>query len=190
MKCQSIFDAATLFAHSYNASMEVYRSGAPVSVFANTLAQYYKADSFNGYFIGHSSPGINTSSIAAGTEKSVNFLNKQGVGHDLVMTHLRVEPVSEGSAAVWIVWKICPRDGQESWEWETLYGYRRDVNMTEQVASKRSESQLHLSDCEEQDVETIESAEGRPDGWWEYTITDNEIYSFAQRVPNYLSSYS
>ncbi|KAK8183639.1 uncharacterized protein BKA78DRAFT_273739 [Phyllosticta capitalensis] len=143
--------------------MEVYRSGAPVSVFANTLAQYYKADSFNGYFIGHSSPGINTSSIAAGTEKSVNFLNKQGVGHDLVMTHLRVEPFSEGAAAVWIVWKIRPHNELEAWEWETLYGYRRD---------------------------TFENPDVRPDGWWEYTITDNEIYSFAQRVPNYLSSYS
>ncbi|KAK8206225.1 hypothetical protein HDK77DRAFT_292563 [Phyllosticta capitalensis] len=190
MKCQSIFEAASIFAHSYNASMEVYRSGAPVSVFANTLAQYYKADSFNGYFIGHSSPGINTSSIAAGTEKSVNFLNKQGVGHDLVMTHLRVEPFSEGAAAVWIVWKIRPHNELEAWEWETLYGYRRDVNMTEQVASKNSESQLHVSDCDPDEVQTFENPDVRPDGWWEYTITDNEIYSFAQRVPNYLSSYS
>ncbi|KAF4310817.1 hypothetical protein GTA08_BOTSDO13732 [Botryosphaeria dothidea] len=179
-----IYAAATAFALAYNQSMEVYRRGAPLEVFAAELGSYYNASTFTGFWLGQSAPGVNASSLTQGILMSVSFLERSGFGHDLRMENLRIEPFSDQSAICWLTWQIQPKNGAGPWTWETVYGYRRNAEPLDQLLLQQ-ENPIETTDCSASDA-----MGGRPEGWWEFTNTDNEVFTFAQRVPHYLDSYS
>ena len=152
---------------------------------SRTLLILVKGEAFAGFWGGHASAGVNNSAIAAGVAKSVNFLNAQGVGHDLVMDKIRVEPYADAASLVWVTWRIRPRNGWDSWTWETLYGYR----MHAEDGVTRAETKPNLTNALAAYLRSGAKIQGKPEGWWEFTVTDDEVKTFISRIPNYLDSY-
>jgi hypothetical protein len=181
----ALVSAANLFAASYNQSMEVYRQDPTnVKVFSETLSTYFNGSAFAGFFGGHVSAAGNTSNVAAGLALSINFLNKEGYGHDLVMDQYTVEPYSDAGALVRVTWRIRPRNGQPSWIWRTLYGYRwyqGTAAPSDALIQEQAEGGAKGTGWE--------PGQPRPTGYWEYTNTDDEIKTCLLRMPDYLDSY-
>jgi hypothetical protein len=73
----------------------------------------------------------------------INYLNKKGYGHDLVMDQYTIEPVSDAAANVRVAWRIRPRNGEPGWIWKTFYGYRwyQDVGQPPSEALIREQSE-------------------------------------------------
>jgi hypothetical protein len=185
MSVPAVYAAATLFAQSYNQTMEVYRQGATSQVYAATIASYDgPASSYVGFWGGYAATGLNDTGVLDMTKKSIDFLEKAGYGYNIWVRTIRVEPYSQEGAAVWLGWTLKPKNGADLVEWETLYGYRMN-------ASVATPGKTPYAKCGvPQSLSCKVGGKDKVEGWWEFTVTDNEIAAFTKRIPNYLDSYS
>jgi hypothetical protein len=179
-----VIAAATLFAQSYNQTMEVYRQGASSQVYAASIASYYQGPMYVGFWGGTSLTNLTQAAIAASTKVSIDFLDKKGYGYNIRVKNFRVDPYSEDAAAVWLSWNLHPNNGERDLEWETLYGYRM------QMAANPTQDQDIKTKCGlEESLACKFGGKDKVKGWWEFTSTDNEIRTFTERIPDYLDSY-
>jgi hypothetical protein len=54
-----------------------------------------------------------------------NRFREHGLGVDIRLVDLRVEPVSSGSALCHLIWEIFPADSTPGWRWTNVYGLRQ-----------------------------------------------------------------
>ncbi|OJD34591.1 histidine ammonia-lyase [Diplodia corticola] len=136
-----------------------------------------------------------------------------GLGCDVRLVARRVEPVAEGCALCWLTWRIWPRRGGggggaggqgveleevegegevvEGWEWENVYAYRR-ASVGAGVGAGAGGRQEGQGEEGEEKVmigggEGGEGAWVKPEGWWEFIVSDNEISSLLARVPDFMT---
>lgn len=175
--------AATLFIQSYNQSMQLHRQGESSLVCSSTIASYYPADSsFIGFWGGTANTNVTQAFLVAGTKQSIDFLVKSGYGFDVRSKNFRVEPYSDDGAAVWVDWNLKPKNGGKDIEWTTMYGYRmrnaQNATLYQDVKTRCAPTGSLACKVAGRD---------KVQGWFEFTITDNEIKAFSERIPNYLA---
>ncbi|KAK7005777.1 putative rho protein [Favolaschia claudopus] len=175
MTTLDISAAATAFTLSYARAMAIASSSdsnnsSLTPVTAAALAAHYSnttASTF-GQQKRFSSFEETTKSI---TGHLASF-EQHGLGLDIKLSSHRVEPVIETSAVCWITWEIKPLSGSgfEGWKWENVYVYRRGVQGEEKKT-----------------IGAMGSDDGwdKPEGCWEYIVTDNEIAGILARVPKF-----
>lgn len=79
---------------------------------------------------------------------------------------------------MWLSWNLKPMNGGRGVEWETLYGYGME-NAGNATVGDTCGPEGSLA-CLVGGKDKVE--------WWEFTVTNNEIKAFTERVPNYLDS--
>ena len=179
-----VIAAATLFAQSYNQTMEVYRQGHSSHTYAQSIASYYQGPAYVGFWGGTSLTNLSQEAIGAVTKGSIDFLDKVGYGYNIHVRNIRVDPYSDDAAAVWLSWNLHPKNGEKDLEWDTLYGYRM------KIAANATQGQDMKTKCgPEGSLACKVGGKDKVQGWWEFTSTDNEIRTFTERIPNYLDSY-
>ncbi|GME32749.1 hypothetical protein B0H13DRAFT_1937502 [Neofusicoccum parvum] len=173
--------AATSFTHSYARAMSLSSPAAraPIPLVAAALGAHYAADT-TAYTLGHRMVFASAAAAAPGIAAHLARFERSGLGCAIAMAALRVEPVSAGSALCWVTWAIEPRAGGpfegRGWRWENVYAYRRPVEEGGAGAERR------WVGGDEAGGEGWEV----PEGWWEFMLSDNELLSILERVPNFM----
>ncbi|KAH6961821.1 hypothetical protein BKA56DRAFT_700123 [Ilyonectria sp. MPI-CAGE-AT-0026] len=183
----SIYTAAYAFATSYGSVYDFYRNGSSSLELAENVASYYRVP-YTAFFIGNVAYNQTFASITDATIVAYDFFENAGIGSNVTMDDLRVEPVSDASALVWITWRIHPNNDLESFSWTTLYGYRNDLDLLAGITTPGVNGTVGPIETEEC-VTSDSGTGGRPAGGWEFGVSDDEIVTFSQRVPNYIDSY-
>lgn len=65
---------------------------------------------------------------ATGIAAHLERFERAGWGYDIRLETSRGEAVSSGSAMCWVTWRIEPKNGIQSWQWENVYGYRMGLD--------------------------------------------------------------
>ncbi|KAE9962197.1 hypothetical protein BLS_000673 [Venturia inaequalis] len=173
--------AATLFIQSYNQTVQLYRLGETPAVLSKSIASYYGDTNFIGFWGGTSLSNLNQTYVYKSTKQSVDFYEKVGYGYDIRILSFKVEPYSEDGAAIWVNWNLKPKNKAKDVEWMTLYGYRmknaQNPTLYQDVKSRCAP---------EGSLACKVGGKAKVQGWFEFTMTDNEIQTFSERIPNYL----
>jgi len=122
-------EAAEAFTQSYATAMHLGAPSAstPLETVAAALAAHYgvnMASYTSGYIHNFENVPYSTAAIASHLKR----FEAAGLGFDIYLKSHRIEVVSDspvGSALCWITWAIRPKKG-EGWEWENVYGFRRN----------------------------------------------------------------
>ncbi|KAL3417144.1 hypothetical protein PVAG01_11144 [Phlyctema vagabunda] len=196
MHLLSIYAAATAFATSYGTVYDLYRNGSSPQQLASAVASYTRVSSFTAFFLGNAASNQTVASITDATLKAFYFLEDAGIGNNVTLEALRVEPLSDATSLCWLTWRIHPRTGSgfESFSWTTLYGYRSELDVLagiEVPGGNGSETEdMRREEEEGASTEKHCGSEGaRPSGGWEFGVNDDEIVKFSSRIPNYIDSY-
>ncbi|KAL1650750.1 hypothetical protein SLS58_000868 [Diplodia intermedia] len=178
--------AATAFLESYARAMHLADPGssnaaaatsADLGAVAAALAAHY-GTGCTAYTLTHHVSLPSAEAWLPGIAEHLARFERAGLGCDIRLARRRVEPVSEGSALCWLTWRIRPREeaGREGWEWENVYAYRRaPPGGAAEEGAKR--------------IGAEGGAEGweKPEGWWEFIVSDNELSSLLARVPDFMT---
>ncbi|KAF7361697.1 putative rho protein [Mycena venus] len=182
MTTTDIVTAATSFVHSYaratalssSTTSPAHRTNIPL--IAAALGAHY-ASNTTAYTLGHRQVFESVAAAVPLIASHLENLDRSGLGYSIRMEAHRIEPVSASSALCWITWSIQPREGcgLEGWQWEVVYGYRRAA----QLGSEEAGPSKIGGEDEEDRWE-------KPEGWWEFVVSDNEISGILARVPNFM----
>jgi len=124
-------------------------SSVPTNEAAATIATYYLPNATQ-FSVGKITQFPNETSLAAVVEEEITQNAEIGYGSYFTMEHLRIEPISNESAAVWITWHNYPQsDRFDDFLALDLYGFRLNPNAT--------------------------NGHG---GGWEYVVPDNAVFGF------------
>ncbi|KAF2131850.1 hypothetical protein P153DRAFT_179965 [Dothidotthia symphoricarpi CBS 119687] len=188
-----IYATAYAFATSYGTIYDLYRNGSTPQKVAENIASYYR-EPYTAFFIGNVATNQSFAGITDATLQAYNFLEDAGIGNDITTDSVRVEPISNASAIVWLTWRIHPKNDVESFSWTTMYHYRNDVDLLAGIEAPGGNGthgldgttvQMSSEEC----IASVSGTGARPPGGWEFGVSDEEIVKFSQRVPNYIDSY-
>lgn len=175
-----IATAATAFLASYARAMHLAdpstsAQATNIPLIAAALGAHYGAGC-TAYTLSHRASFPSADAWVPGIATHLERFDRCGLGYDIFLERHRVEPVSEGSALCWATWRIRPRasSGTEGWEWENVYAYRRAP-----AVGGGGEAGRKIGG------EGADAWE-KPEGWWEFIVSDNEISGLLARVPNFM----
>ncbi|KAL0259480.1 hypothetical protein SLS55_005217 [Diplodia seriata] len=180
--------AATAFLESYARAMHLADpsntgTSKNLGVVAAALAAHY-GTGCTAYSLTHHVSLPSAEAWLPGIAEHLARFERAGLGCDIRLARHRVEPVSEGSALCWLTWRIRPPPsreggaGREGWEWENVYAYRRAP-----PGGGPEEGATRIGAAEGAGAEGWE----KPEGWWEFIVSDNELSSLLARVPDFMT---
>ena len=150
----NITQAAERVAKAYaTACLLGANTSVPTKQAAATIAKFYLPNAIQ-FSLGRITQFPNETSLAAVVEEEIEEKAAMGYGINFTIEHLRVEPVSIESAAVWITWHNHPLRGcyADSVALD-LYGFRLNPNASNGFG-----------------------------GGWDYVIPDNAALGFKKVV--------
>ena len=152
------YKAAETFAQSFANAMSLGSKDIELEQVASKLADHYSPKTFTFFNFGYVDTAEGQATKTA-VQQHLERFEKSGLGIDITMESLRVEVVSKWSALCWITWRIHPKEGstvKEGWAWQNVYGYRKP------------------------------KWQGQEKGFWEFCVSDNEIETLVQRIPDFM----
>ncbi|KAF4535508.1 Histidine ammonia-lyase [Lasiodiplodia theobromae] len=184
-----IATAATAFLASYARAMHLAdpstsaTKSTNIPLIAAALGAHYGAGC-TAYTLSHRASLPSADAWVPGIATHLERFDRCGLGYDIFLARHRVEPVSEGSALCWATWRIRPRAGSETegWEWENVYAYRRAPTGTVGGGGGGGGGGEAGRKIGGEGADAWE----KPEGWWEFIVSDNEISGLLARVPNFM----
>lgn len=147
----TIESLARTFARSYGvACLLGANTSVPVPEAAATIATYFLPNATQ-FSLGKVTRFPDSTTLAAAVEEDIAEKATVGYGSNFTLDRLRVERVSNESAAVWITWLNHPLDPERFDEFRALdlYGFRLDPEASNGLG-----------------------------GGWEFVIPDNAVFGF------------